>query len=213
MSRLVLVHGNAVGIKFPMRDRQTEYASFKVFEPMIDANEAVLYKWHYVNEEFNLFQTLNPFQFHAQYATEQKYCSSLPASQNLNQFLQVEQSPKIVCHSMGCYLLLNMINSLGLPASVRSIFLAQSDFDTNFEIKNKDVLDRIAQKTLTIYNYYCPWDQMLLLSTGANFKVPAGLIGAKQECITNRLFASTNTFNIHHSTVNSKGFLAEVINC
>jgi hypothetical protein len=211
MQRLVLIHGNAVGIKFPMRDRQTKYASFTIFEPMIDSGEAVLYNWHYINEEFNLFRTFNPVEFHGQYAAEQKYCNSIEAWQNLNRFLLSEQPKKIVCHSMGCFLILNAINALGLPKSVKSIYLAQGDFDCNFQITNREVLERISDGDLTIYNYYCPWDQMLLLSSAANFRTPAGLVGAKQKQITNKLFASTNTINFHHATVCSQKFLLEVL--
>jgi hypothetical protein len=212
MSKIVLIHGNAVGIKFHnIRDRETKYGSFSIFKPLVDAGQAVLYGWHFVNEEFDLFQSLNPFEFRRQYFTEKKYCSSNQAWQKLDEFLNAEQPEKIVCHSMGCYLLLLTLNSQGLPTSVKSVYLAQGDFDRNFKITNSTVLDRLASGDLKIYNYYCPWDQMLALSVGVNGKAPGGLAGAKEKYFINKLFTKTETTNFHHATICSDEFLQEVL--
>jgi len=211
MAKIVLIHGNAVGIKFSMRDRQTKYGSFSVFKNLVDVGEAVLYGWHYVNEEFDLVKSLNPFEFRRQYFTEKAYCSTKVAWQKLDGFLKLQQSEKIVCHSMGCYLLLHTINAHGLPDAVKSIYLAQGDFDRDFKITNPEILARISSGTLKIYNYHCTWDQMLALSVGTNGKVPAGLAGAKEKYFINRLFPSSKTLNVHHATVSSDRFLAEVL--
>jgi hypothetical protein len=218
--KLVLIHGNSIGIKFPMRDRLTKYGSFSVFEKLIDSGVALLYGWHYINEDFGLLKTLNPFEFRRQYLTEKRYCNSKVAWLKLNRFLRQQQAEKIVCHSMGCFLLLNTINIHGLPNTIKSIYLAQGDFDRNFKLTNPEVLARIDRGDLKIYNYHCNWDQMLTLSIAANGVIPGGLAGASEKYFTNRLFPSLPGFNVqnlgknlnvHHATINSDRFLREVL--
>lgn len=209
--KLVLIHGNSAGIKFPMRDRQIKYGSFTVFKELIDSGEAILFGWHYINEEFDLFKTLNPFEFRRQYFTEKEYCGSEAAWLKLDRFLELQQPEKIVCHSMGCYLLLNTINVYGLPKTVKSVYLAQGDFDREFKLTNADIVQRIKSGELKIYNYHCDWDQMLALSIAANGVIPGGLTGTNEKYFTNILFPSPRKLNVHQAILDSDRFLSEVL--
>ncbi|MDX2098722.1 MAG: hypothetical protein SFW36_13175 [Leptolyngbyaceae cyanobacterium bins.59] len=210
MSKIALIHGNAVGIKFATRDRQTKYGSFKIFEELVDQGGANLFGWHYVNHEFNLLKTFSIFHFRHQYFTEKKYCNSPAAFQKLADFLELKQPEKLVCHSMGCYLLLNSINYQGISDSVRCIYLAQGDFRRGFRITHADTLNKLANGKLKIHNYYCPWDQMLFLSMLANFYLPGGMLGSEDPYIKDRLFPYLD-WNFHHATIRSPRFLKDVL--
>jgi pimeloyl-ACP methyl ester carboxylesterase len=212
MTEIGLIHGAFVGLKFwQYRDRQTKHGSFRAFIDLIENSTAVLYNWAQINQDLNFWQVHHIPSLISYYEQERAYTNSAVAHDRLDQFLAAHQPKTIACHSLGCHLLLKYLNKYPLPDRVDSIHLAQGDFDRDFAITNPNVLNRIEQGHLKIYNYYYPWDQMLLISIGANRRIAAGIAGTTQDYFIDRFFPQITSPNLHHAQLCSTAFKQAVM--
>ena len=200
---ILLIHGNSVGINFPIRKAQTKNGSFEAFDGMIDSGKAQLFLWANVNENFNWSQTLNPFEFKRQYDQEKNYVNSQEAINSLSTFLS--QNPNIdtiIAHSMGCQYVLNCLQqSPNSFENIHSIHLCSADVDCSYNINP-------IQKPISIYNYYIPFDPMLALSVIRNGNIRAGSCGlkdGKDNNIKNIIWTDYHP-NIHQSIIRSRRF-------
>jgi hypothetical protein len=212
MTEIGLIHGGFVGIKFwQYRDRQTEHGSFYAFADLVKNGTAALHLWSQVNCDLDFWQVHNIPQMFDYYYQERTYCDSKIAHDRLAQFLSEHQPKAIACHSLGCHLILQYLNKHHLPDRTTAIYLAQGDFDRDFAITNPAILNRIEQGNLKIYNYYQPWDQMLLISLLANRRVAAGTAGTKESYFSDRFFPQITSPNPHHSQLCSQEFRQAVM--
>jgi hypothetical protein len=214
MTEIGLIHGGFVGIRFwQYRDRQTQHGSFSAFSDLLANGSAALHLWSRVNRDLDFWQVHNLPAMFDYYFQERAYTNSEVAYEHLSQFLSEHQPRAIACHSLGCHLILQFLNASNLPDHVKAIYLAQGDFDRDFAITNPDILKRIEQGNLRIYNYYHPWDQMLLISIAANRRIAAGLTGTMESYFIDRFFPKITSPNPHHSQLCSQEFRKAVIRC
>ena len=200
---ILLIHGNSVGINFPIRKAQTKNGSFEAFNDMLNSGKAQLFLWANVNENFGWLQTFNPFEFKRQYDQEKNYINSQEAIDSLSTFLiQNPNIDTIIAHSMGCQYTLNCLtNCPNSFENIRSIHLCSADVNCNYKVNP-------IQKLIPIYNYYIPLDPMLALSVVRNGNIRAGSCGfknSKDSNITNIRWTHYHP-NIHQSIIRSKRF-------
>jgi hypothetical protein len=205
MSKTLLIHGYAADLTaWKFRRAFGEHAGFVAFDQMIESGKAVMFRWG-IDRKLSFWQSLNPFSYLKLYRNEEALAESIVFQQNLIDFIVKNNIDQIICHSMGCRLLLSTINVFDLPASIKQIIFLQADFPTDSSMTHPDLLNRIS-----ITNYFCPWDQSLLASSMLHKNLRAGLVGWRQPSITNRLYPLLKPINLHTSPLRDK-LLAETL--
>jgi hypothetical protein len=211
--KLLLIHGYGQSYlksllgRFGLNITLKSY-SFKAFRQLIEKGNAKVFVWHHEIES-EIFQYFNPFYVYKNlYITEKEKSVSTDIQKQLTFELQSQKPEIIVCHSLGCYLLLNYLDKYNLPASVKKIFLVQGDFSTNYSLTNPDLIKKLENKELEIINCYCPWDPILHISklTSVSYR-PAGVYGFKNELVTNKLFPLYKAINLHNSSIEDKNLV------
>ncbi|GAB4147257.1 MAG: hypothetical protein OHK0017_08770 [Patescibacteria group bacterium] len=207
MSRLVLVHGTSVGVKFSVfRDRTFIDGSFTVLRPMLDSGEAVLFNWHQADHEVGFWQCLNPFSVVDIYLKERKYAGTEAGQRQLSHFLHEKQPEIVVAHSLGCNYLAQSINFGGLPKSVKKVLTLASESPADFKITDSEVANRIISKKMEWLNYHCFWDMTIASSMLFTGKIPSGLFGSKESLITNRFYPQGLFGDPHTSMLRDQKF-------
>jgi len=210
-SQIVLVHGNANGIEFELFGRHKKYADFLGFKNEIDIETAKIYRWHYINQKYNLLNTLNLFKFSQLYFEERKYCSNPNALKTMQEFIEIEQPTILLGHSLGAFQIFNYLNNFDIPSSLKKIVFVQGAFPSHEKITNPKIIQRIENKSLVIENYHSPFDQMLWIYTIAHFHQPGGLYGAKDTCISNIEYTRFGPGNPHLWTVHNREFAQQIL--
>ena len=200
MSKIVLLHGFAVGLTAPIvRSPFGPSASMSAFDKQVKTGDATVFPWG-IRLSVQPWELLSLSQMYTLYRDEFDLIHSETLHEQLKQFLDQQQPAVIVCHSMGCTLLQLYLERHTLPSSVKSIILIQSDQSTHVPFRT----------TAQIYHLYCPWDPTLLLSSIANRSIRAGLKKSKQPHVINILFPLTRLPNLHTSSIRDKKLVALV---
>ncbi|MFW5719402.1 MAG: hypothetical protein ACOCXT_00015 [Candidatus Dojkabacteria bacterium] len=239
MNKTLLIHGYYVGIYirflellrlrtpfqrtvgFAIMEGQHMGAEVDTSEPTRESNMTTdynLYCWYPDYSQLtwkDLFEVANPLKT---YLREKKIVSKSAAQVQLYEKIQRERITTLICHSMGAFLVFNMINNpdLGLPGCVKTIVLVQADIPRTLLINNPEVYSRLQKKHLHFLNYHCFWDITLCLSGIINRYKPAGLFGYQPEgsdistLITNRFFPLNRSLNVHNSSIGDRRFYREV---
>ena len=194
MTKIVLLHGFAVGLSAPfIRPRFGASASMTAFEKQINERVTRVFPWG-IESKVQPWELLNPFLLRKLYKDEKTLVYSDSLQTQLNAFLNEQQPSMIVCHSMGCLLLKIYLEHFKLPASVKSIVLIQSDLPASVSLST----------TIPVHHLYCPWDPTLLLSSFINGHLRAGLCPSKYTNGNNFLFPLILPWNLHTSSVRDK---------
>jgi hypothetical protein len=192
VSKTILIHGFAVGLTTPIfRPGFGVSAGFSAWKKPIAAGEAAVFYWG-INRQVNLWQILNPFFLRDHYEDEKILAQATETFERLKVFLEQARPTKIVCHSMGGFLLNQYCKKFSLPSSVQKIFLVQGDLSIkdkiNFPVDN-----------LSVYNIFCPWDPTLLISWIYNRVWRVGLGPIKVAGVQNIFFPLWRPINFHTS--------------
>lgn len=194
MGKTLLIHGYATDLTaWKFRRAFGEHAGFAAFDEAIASAEATVFRWG-IERELSFWQSLNPFSYLQLYRDEEKLAESAALQQGLINYIQEHNIERIICHSMGCRLLLATMNAFDLPGSISEIIFLQADFPSRTRIDHFDTANDI-----NIKNYYCFWDQSLLASSILHGNLRAGLIGWKQSRVRNRFYALLKPINLHTS--------------
>lgn len=196
MSRAVLIHGYGANIDSPFHKINPEL-DFQAFERHIKEDKAKIYIWCENTIRLGLLESFNPFIYQKIYRQDKTKATSDENFQKLHDFLIQEQPEILVCHSLGCHMILSYLEHYQLPGSVKKVFLIQADIPHN---------RKIPQIHATIYNVFCYWDVTLVLSMVVNLYIPAGLIGLKN-CQNNIFFPLYKRPNLHLSSIGDKNLL------
>lgn len=200
--KIALIHGYAVDMEIGiLRRRLGRDAGFAAFRRLLDSGDAVLFRWA-EHMRFSSIHYINPFAHLRVYNVEKNKAVSDKLHQEFSEFLDRERPDTLVCHSMGSYLLMNYINKFGLPDFIRKVVFVQGDIPAGTVISNPDIIKRLENKELAIYNYYCWWDITLISSMILNRYVPLGLTGSRLKHIHNRFFPLYKKINLHQSSMN-----------
>lgn len=218
--KILLIHGFGTSVRdelIRIVSKQkvrpsVEYEEFKAFNHLIKEKNAFIFRW---NDDFKALKIkdFTAIEKYIDLYKREKIKSLAESTQKtLDEFIKKNNPEIIVCHSMGCFLLLNYLEKYELSNSVKKIFLVQGDFDKKHKIINPEIIKRIEENKLRIVNVYCPWDTTLMLSPLVNkLIVPAGLNRMRNPYIVDVLFPLTNNMNLHNSSIKSKDLLDFVL--
>ena len=194
MSKIVLLHGFAVGLTAPIvRPPFGASASLEAFEKDVFTGRATVFPWG-IERKVQPWELLNPFLFDKLYLEESNLVHSDKLQSELHHFFEEQQPSVIVAHSMGCLLLQLYLEKFTVPSSVKSIVLVQSDLPASVSLRT----------TIPIYHLYCPWDPTLLVSSTINKTMRAGLQPTKQPGVKDILFPLKQLPNLHTSSICDK---------
>ena len=158
-----------------------------------------------------MIHSANPFQYLKLYRDEEILSESSETQSTLLDFINAENPSTIICHSLGCRLLIGMINAHGIPESITKIVLLQGDVPSSASITNSTILNLLANKTLTIENYPCRWDQSILASAMLHCANRIGFMGWKQIGVVNVFYPLLKPMNLHTSPLRDREFLKSLI--
>jgi hypothetical protein len=199
--RYVLIHGYGVGGEYwQFRKPEGKFAGFGAFSELINHEEAGVFRWD-EPRQFSFWELFNPFEHLKLYDREKAKSQSSNTHKNLKTFLYQENPEVIVCHSMGCSLLLNYLDTNPLPNSVRHIVFVQGNTSQSRKLP-ESLQTQLVSKHLHLTNLFCPWDQALWSLVLTKHVVPAGLFGFNNPFVQNRLFPLYRRLNLHTSSIN-----------
>lgn len=199
MGKTLLIHGYAADLTaWKFRQAFGEHAGFVAFDETIASAEATIFRWG-IKRTLTLAQSINPFSYLKLYRDEEKLAESSALQQDLLWHIEKHGIERIICHSLGCRLLLGTMNSANLPSSVKSIVFLQADFPSQTRMDHPDTANSVEIK-----NYHCFWDQSLLASSILHGNLRAGLVGWKQSNIKNTFYPLLKAINLHTSPMRDR---------
>ena len=199
MGKTLLIHGYATNLTaWKFRKAFGEHAGFIAFDEAITSAETTVFRWG-IERTLTLAQSINPFSYLKLYRDEEKLAESAALQQGLLWYIEKHGIERIICHSLGCRLLLGAMNNAKLPSSVKSIVFLQADFPSRARIDHLDTVNSVEIK-----NYFCFWDQSLLTSSIFHGNLRAGLIGWKQLNIKNIFYPLLKGINFHTSPMRDR---------
>lgn len=218
--KILLIHGFGTSVKNEIMSltskgflgKNLDYREFTAFNHLVKEGNALVFRW---NDQF-LATKIKDFtsieKYIDLYRREKSKAVAESTQDSLRKMIDDNNPEIIVCHSMGCFLLLNYLEKNKLNKSVRKIFLVQGDFSRKHQIENKDILKGIEENNLRIINVYCPWDTTLMVSPFVNrLTLPAGLSRMRNPYIVDVLFPLSNNLNLHNSSIKSRDLLDFVL--
>ncbi len=197
MANIALIHGYAVGLTSPgVRPPYGKNAGMSAFDSSLRSGEASVFHWG-LTKEVSFFQLLNPFFLRDYYKAECRAAEDIATHEELKIFLEQEQPRAIVCHSMGSVLLDSYLHRFVLPNSVRVLVFVQSDLPATISITT----------SVPLYNFFCPWDPTLLLSSLYHGAWRAGVKSMRVPSARNNIFFPlTRPINLHTSSIRDPKF-------
>jgi hypothetical protein len=196
---LVLIHGFGRNIHWPgVCDQVPQEESFPVFKPELQDSEnptRMFYwaKYWPIRDVWEFMTYRNTLWL---YWAEKKLVQSPELLQDLHNFLVEHRPRKMVCHSMGCFLLRQYFERYEPPSSLRTVMWVQADVN-RFEELPERLEKWLAQEGSRLVNMYCPWDQALWGSLVINQYGPAGLFGHSSRRIENKFMPLKKLWNLH----------------
>jgi hypothetical protein len=199
--QFLLIHGYGVGAQYlSFHQAEGVNAGFGAFDKLIAEGRVGVFRWD-IPRYFGYKTVFNPLSHLELYNKERAKAQSIEIHAKLTKTLQETSPENIVCHSMGCHLLMSYLKLNTLPPSVKNIILIQADIPNNTPL-SETVESLIKAKKLKIINLYCPWDQALLTTLPLHFKLKAGLTGYKNPQVQNIFFPLYKRTNLHTSSIN-----------
>lgn len=207
MVKTLLIHGYATDLTaWKFRRAFGEHAGFVAFDKAIASTEVTVFRWG-IERILTLAQSINPFSYLKLYRDEEKLAESAALQQGLLWYIEKHGIERIICHSLGCRLLLGTMNGGKLPSSVKSIVFLQADFPSQARIDHFD-----TENTINIKNYSCFWDQSLLASSILHGNLRAGLIGWQQSNVKNIFYPLLKGINFHTSPMRDRKLAKKLLN-
>lgn len=207
MPKTVLIHGYAAGLEASVfRKPFGEHSGFVALDAEVKSGNAKSFRWS-KNVSLTMLQSANPFEYFQLYRDEELLTESPIVQSALREFIERTDAKTIICHSLGCRLMIGTMNTYGIPESITKIIFLQGDAPASASITNYEIRDRLVNKSLTIENYFCPWDQSLLTSAMLHRANRIGLSGWKEPGVTNVFYPLLKPMNLHTSPMRDRKFL------
>ena len=213
-SKIVLIHGYGTGLDGVfMKPEAIDNGGFLVMQDKIDQGQAILYDWR-INKKLSVIDSLNPIENIKLYQDEVKLAMSKHNLLRLYNFLDLYNPSIIICHSLGCRMLLSHIELYPLNSNLERIILMQGDFNSN-----RDIPESLIKKpNIALENYYCYWDQALLSSGIINHYLRAGQVGwhpknqtGIKNRIQNKFFPLIKPPNLHSACIRDKRLFDKLV--
>ena len=185
MIKAILIHGYAAGLEASVfRKPFGEHSGFIALNDEVQSGIAKSFRWS-KNISLTMSACVNPLQYFQLYRDEERLAESPITQSALREFIDRADTTTIICHSLGCRLMISAMNTHGIPESITKIIFLQGDVPTSESITNPAIRDRIIDGLLVIENYFCPWDQSLLSSAIIHRMNRIGLLGWNERGVTN----------------------------
>lgn len=211
MTKAILVHGYAAGLEASVfRKPFGEHSGFVALNDEVQSGIAKSFRWS-KNISLTIEQCVNPLQYFQLYRDEELLAESTKTHEALSHFIANEKPETIICHSLGCRLMIGAMNAHGIPKSISKIVFLQGDVSTSATITNRAVRDRTINGTLVIENYFCPWDQSLLSSAMLHRQNRIGLMGWNELGVENVFYPLLKPMNLHTSPLRDREFLHKLL--
>jgi hypothetical protein len=216
MSKVFLIHGSMVGVPSFYKSskalkQQLEDGMYSIFRDELKKQnpDYYLFKWM---SEHDPKTKLNPKADLESYYNEQKLILTDTLQKRLFKELTEQKPAVVVSHSMGCELLINMINNFDLPDIIKCIITINSDSPEDKAISNKHVIHRLTSKELDFINLHSITDITLAASVLLNNnKMRAGQNGYKNELINNQIVDIYGNHNLASTLESTKKLILSKI--
>jgi hypothetical protein len=216
MSKVFLIHGSMVGVPSFYKSskalkQQLEDGMYSIFRDELKKQnpDYYLFKWM---SEHDPKTKINPKADLESYYNEQKLILTDTLQKRLFKELTEQKPAVVVSHSMGCELLINMINNFELPDSIKCIITINSDSPEDKAISNKHVIHRLTSKELEFINLHSITDITLAASVLLNNnKMRAGQNGYKNKLITNQIVDIYGNHNLASTLESTKKLILSKI--
>jgi hypothetical protein len=201
---ILCVHGYGVGltVKPFITAKSEQTCGFEVFLPLIEQQKCGVFDWR-ITKQSSILDSILHLTPLTLYYQEKKLAEQGELQGKLFQAITIQKIDTLVVHSMGCRLVLNMIKTFGLPASVKKIVFVATD------VPHKATLGYVP-KQVEIISVYCPWDQALPWSWMLNWYIPAGLWGFVDKRVKNTFVPYTKGWDVHHGILKQQELLESV---
>lgn len=211
MSSILLIPGYAVGLRASIfRQPFGEHAGFVGVEKEVRNEKVKVFRWG-KSFDLSILECVNPWKYFQLYRDEEALAESAETHAALFALITETKSSTIICHSLGCRLMIGIMNDVGLPSCVSKIVLLQGDVPTSIRIKNAEIKHRLIDTSLIIENYYCSWDQSLLASSLIHRTSRIGLTGWNEPGVKNIFYPLLKPVNLHTSPLRDEKFLREML--
>lgn len=196
--KVFAIHGSMVGVRSILKSQQKlnqqliDGMCSMFHDEIVSGNPKVhLFKWMGDHSDK---EVINPLAGLQTYLEEAQLIKGIEIQNRLYSELSLYQPKVVIAHSMGCQLLLNVINNNGLPDTVKYIVTINSDAPASAQIDNHRVVKRISNGSLKWINLYA-LDPTLASSTIINKELRAGLVGAKSQLAINQRISIKGNHN------------------
>jgi hypothetical protein len=167
--RILYLHGYGTAISSFFQKPLASHRGFQLSKAFNETNTVLdPFDWS-IPTHLDPWSALNPLAQLNIYLEYRRALQNQSLLKKLSQRLNQDQPTTIVCHSLGCQLLLNYVQNYQLPASVKKIIFLQADISYNAPIDFE----------LDFINVFCPWDLSLFFSSLYHLQWRAGLVGLK----------------------------------
>lgn len=201
MKKIILIHGYGIGLNAPPFCKSYgQNVGFEAFDEDIRNKTAIPFRWT-LEKTMPFPESLNIFEHINFYNQEKRLTRNANIHYQLDQLLHQENPDLILCHSLGSVLFLNYAQNYQFPSTIKHLIFVQADLShktTQFSAQIKEMQNN---NQLKITNYYCPYDQALLVTPILDGYIPAGLVGISYPKINNILFPLYGRTNLHASSI------------
>ena len=196
MADIALIHGYATELSIPgIRKPLGPFGGFLGWSHLVATNRAVVFHWG-IPHTIPIKHLPVPGHVYSLYEQELRAATSTETTDRLAKWLQTTQPKTIVCHSMGCQLLLETLQRNPCASSVKKIVFLQADISSQTPLP---LVPNVRWEIL-----YCPWDPTLWLSSMVHRTIRAGLVGLTDTQAHNKLTPLWRLPNLHMSSMRSK---------
>lgn len=199
-----LIHGYGVGLQYSLfKQAEGANAGFGAFDDLIQQKKASVFRWD-IPRRLTFFESINPIINLRHYRKEVTKAQDQITHKILEQELDIQQPEIIVCHSTGSLLLFSYLQEYILPQSVQRIVFIQSNIPRMMNTPQY-LENALNNKSITMINMYCCWDQALWSLVLLEGSISLGLCGSRHPLVHNVFFPLYKRFNLHTSSINDKG--------
>lgn len=198
MSRLFFIHGYSVDLETWFRKPLPFHAGFQLFDDEIINGNGTVFRWT-PHRHFSILENLWPYAYIQHYLQERLLASSDTTRLNLGKELKRAKPEVIVCHSMGCHILLEYVKRKKLPPSVKKVVFLQGDCAVD-ELLDSSLL-KLNVEVITTFRIL---DYSLWLSSLWHGRKRIGIQKISHPKIKCIYFSSFSSPNLHIAVMHDK---------
>lgn len=189
----VFIHGYGTNVSSKLQKPLSKHKGLKVAKDL-KAFEA--FEWS-IPATFSDEQTHNPLSYLDLYLKEHRKSKQITTHQSLKKFFDRTNPTTIICHSLGCELLLNYLENYNVPTNVKEVVFLQPNTSALRQITNTQFIAQVESEKISAITYFCPWDITLMIGSIVNCQISAGLFGFWTGPFSNIFLPAISAANPH----------------